>query len=117
MEHREYSTINISLGTIVKVIVTIILFGILFLLRDLVFVLLMSIVVASAVEPGTQWFMKRGIPRIFSVILIYLLVAACFIGAVFFLLLPLLGESSDFLKNFPVYFNYKTVSSTITNND
>jgi predicted PurR-regulated permease PerM len=117
MEHRESSTINISLGTIVKVILTILLFGVLFIVRDLVFVLLMSIVVASAVEPGTQWLIRRGIPRLFSVILIYLTIAACLVGTVFFLLLPLLSESSDFLKNFPVYFNYKTVSNTITNND
>ncbi len=117
MEHKEYSTVNVKLGTIVKIIVTILLFGVLFLLRDLVLVLLMSIVVASAVEPGTQWFIRRGIPRIFSVILIYLSVAVCFVGAVFFLLLPLLGESSDFLRNFPVYFNYNTVTDTITHND
>jgi len=43
--------------------------------------------------------------------------ALCLIGIVFFLLLPLLSESSDFLKNFPVYFNPNTVSNTIANND
>ncbi len=108
-------TISISAGTIAKTIVIILLFVVLFILKDLVLVLLMSIVVASAVEPGTLWFVKRGLPRLFSVILIYISVAVCLLALVFFLLLPLLSESSDFLRNFPVYFNSSTIASLTTN--
>ena len=93
------------------------LFWVLFLLKDLVLVLLLSIVVASAVEPGTQWFVRRGVPRLFSVILIYLLTATLFFSLIFFLLLPLLSESSEFLKNSTSYFNVNLLSSTIANND
>ena len=110
------SGISISTGTIVKTIVIILLFGALFLLKDLVFVLLLSIVIASAVEPATLFLVRNKIPRLFSVILIYLSIALCVIGAVFFLLLPLLSESSDFLKNSGIYFNASTVSNTIANN-
>ena len=115
MELKE-PTINISAGTIVKAVVIVLLFWLLFMLKNLVLVLLMSIVVASAVEPATQWFLKRGIPRLFSVILIYLSMAVCLVGIVFFLLLPLLSESSDFLRNFPLYFNADIVSNTLANN-
>lgn len=115
MEHKQ-ETFYISTGSIIKTIVVILLFGVLFLLRDLVLVLLMSIVVASAIEPATQWLCRRRIPRLFSVILIYLIIIACIVGVVFFLLLPLLSESSDFLKNFPTYFNASTVLSNITSN-
>ncbi|HEY4508738.1 MAG TPA: AI-2E family transporter [Candidatus Paceibacterota bacterium] len=110
-------TISINASTIAKGIVIILLFILLFILKNLVLVLLLSVVVASAVEPATQWFVTRKVPRLFSVILIYLFMALCLIGIVFFLLLPLLSESSDFLKNFPVYFNPNTVSNTIANND
>ncbi len=110
-------TINISIGTIVKAIVVILLFFTLFVLSELVLVLLLSIVVASAIEPGAQWFVRRGLPRLFSVILIYVTIALCLIGVVFFLLLPLLSESSDFLRNFPTYFNTTTINNSISTND
>ena len=116
MERREDNIIHIGIGTIVKTIVIILLFVTLFVLKSLVLVLLMSIVVASAVEPGTQWFQRRGVPRLFSVLVIYLIIGVCLVGIVFFLLLRLLSESSDFLKNFPIYFNASTVSNTIANN-
>lgn len=112
MDTREQN-ITISLGTITKTIVIGLLFFALFILKDLVLVLLVSIVVASAVEPGTQWFMRKGVPRLFSVILIYLFIAISLASIVFFLLIPLLSESSDFLTNFPLYFNANIVSNTI----
>jgi predicted PurR-regulated permease PerM len=114
MELRE-QTISISLGTIVKAVVVVLLFGVLFLLKNLILVLLMSIVIASAIEPATLTLVRRRVPRLFAVILIYLLVALSLAGIVFFLLIPLLGESSDFLANFPVYFNANTVTSTLAN--
>ena len=108
--------INISAGAIVKTIVIILIFAVLFLLKSLVLVLLMSIVIASAIEPGTVWLLRRGVPRLFAVILIYLLILICLVGTVFFLLLPLLSESSDFLTNFPTYFNATTVFDTLSSN-
>ena len=112
MEIREQN-ITISIGTITKAIVIVLLFVALFILKDLVLVLLVSIVVASAVEPGTQWFIRRKVPRIFAVILIYLFIGVALASTVFFLLIPLLSESGDFLKNFPIYFNANVVSDTI----
>jgi len=108
------SIISISVGTIIKAIIIVGLFAAIFVLKDLVLVLLMSIVVASAVEPGTQWFVKRNVPRLFAVILIYLFVALCLVGTIFFLLIPLLSESGDFLRTFPAYFDaHSTTVATV----
>lgn len=115
MENRE-QIVHISASTIVKVIVIGLLFGLLFILKDLVLVLLMSVVVASAVEPGAQWLQRRGIPRLFSVILIYLSIAICLVGIVYFLIIPLLSETSDFLRNFPTYFNSNNILKTLGDN-
>jgi predicted PurR-regulated permease PerM len=116
MEHHE-SSIVISTGTIIKTILVGVLFFGLFILRDLMLVLLMAVVIASSVEPATQWFVRRRIPRLVAVIAIYLTLALILVGVVFFLLIPLLSESSDFLTNFPQYFNATTVSDTIAHND
>ncbi len=114
------NTISISVGTITKVIVIGLLFWVFFLLRDLILVVLLSIVVASGVEPGAQWFVKRGVPRLFAVITIYLTIAVCLIGFTYFLLVPILSESGQFLRNFPVYFsesNINNFTDTIASSD
>lgn len=116
MELRD-NPINISMGTIAKAIVVVLFFATLFILKDLVLVLLMSIVVASAVEPGTQWFARRKVPRIFAVIFIYLCVAISLFSIIFFLFLPLLSESSDFLRNSSTYFNASFITDSIAHND
>src|SRR3989344_3479453 len=112
MRHEE-QVISISLGTIIKAVLVVLFFTLLFILKDIVLVLLMSIVIASAIEPGTQWFVRKKIPRLFAVIFIYISIAVCLACILFFLLLPLLSESSDFLTNFPTYFNAGTISNTL----
>lgn len=113
MESRE-NMVHVSAGSIAKVIVIGLLFALLFYLRDLVLVLLMSIVVASAVEPAAQWFQRKGVNRLVSVILVYVFIAACLVGIVYFLIIPLLTESSDFLRNFPKYFNSNDILNSIS---
>lgn len=115
MEHKEQS-ITISVASVVKVLAVIVIFGVLFMLKNLVLVLLMSIVIASAIEPATQALVNRRIPRLFSVIFIYLACIIFVIGIVFFLFLPLLSESNDFLTNFSTYFNATTISTMLAHN-
>ncbi|MFZ2523556.1 MAG: AI-2E family transporter [Minisyncoccia bacterium] len=112
---RPEQLVHISAGTIVKVIVIGLLFTLLFVLKDIVLVLLMSIVVASAIEPGALWFQKKGVARLFSVIIIYFLIASFLVGVVYFLVIPLLTETSDFMRNFPKYFNSNQILNSINN--
>jgi predicted PurR-regulated permease PerM len=115
MERFE-NVINVSAGTIIKTILILLLFWMIFLLKNLVLIILLSIVIASAVEPAAQWLMRRKIPRLLSVILVYLSLAIALICVVYFLILPLLSESSQFLRNLPTYFNVDTVSDSISQN-
>src|ERR1035437_9939091 len=115
MERFE-NVIHISAGTIIKTVLILLLCWVIFFFKDLVLIILLSIVIASAVEPTAQWLMRRKIPRLLSVILVYLSLAITLIFVVYFLVLPLLSESSQFLKNLPVYFNVDTVSNGIDQN-
>ncbi len=114
MERIE-QTIHISAGTIIKTILILLCFVAMFVLKSLLLVVLMSVVIASAIEPAVQWLRRRRFPRLLAVIVTYLALAVAFVCVVFFLLMPLLSESSDLLKNFPTYFNAQTVSNTIAN--
>lgn len=92
---------NISVGTIAKIFLVAIFFIGLYILRDVVLVLLTSIVVASAVEPGAQWFIRRKVPRVLGVLTIYLMTALLLLGAFYFLFIPLLTETVTFIGDLP----------------
>jgi predicted PurR-regulated permease PerM len=103
MEKGGPTTLRIDTSTIIRVFLVAIAFYLLYFLRDIVLVILTSIVVASAIEPGTRWFLKRKIPRIFSVLFIYVTIVAVFVVAFYFIFVPLLNESTEFLRTIPEY--------------
>ncbi len=103
MKENSPQTINVSSGTIIRVILILILFYVLFIVRDLILVILTAIVLASAIEPGTRWFVRRKIPRVLSVLIIYISITALFVVSFYFLFIPILQESADFLRSLPEY--------------
>ena len=95
--------IQISTGTIFRVVLIILAFIAVYILRDILLVVLLAIIIASAVEPGTKWFLRRNIPRIIAVLLIYSLIVIMLVGTFYFLFLPLLNQSATFLSSLPGY--------------
>ena len=85
--------IQISSGTIIKVLLILVAFAAFYYLRDIVLVVLLAVVIASAVEPGTQWFLRRRVPRILAVLLIYFTAVMVLVMVFYFLFLPLLYHS------------------------
>ncbi|MCB9805995.1 AI-2E family transporter [Candidatus Nomurabacteria bacterium] len=102
--------ISITSGAIIKTIVILLGLYLIYVMRDLVLVILTAIVIASAIEPGTKWFVKKRIPRLLSVILIYLLVVLIFAGIFAVFLPPLINDFSDLAKTFPQYIKSLTES-------
>ncbi len=101
MKNEAY--IEISFWTMFKAALLVVLLFALWILRDVIAVLLISIVIASAIEPVNHFFAKYRIPRILSVVVIYL--GAFFIlSLVFYLVIPpLLGDILDFISTLPAY--------------
>lgn len=95
--------IQISAETIIKTLLILLGFVALYYLRDIILVLLLAIIIASAVEPGTQWFLRKGVPRIISVIFIYFSALLFSVTIFYFLFLPLLNQSATFLSTLPGY--------------
>lgn len=95
--------VNISSGTIIRSILFVLLFAVIYLFRDLVLVILTAIVLASAIEPMTKWLMKFKIPRVISVMIIYLAFLVFLVG-VFITFIPLvLDETFSFAVMLPSY--------------
>lgn len=95
----------ITSGSWVRGVVVVAIAVSLFLIRDLVLVLLASIVIASAIEPAAGWARRRGIPRLPTILGVYIILALLLAGLFYFLFLPLIGELSGFVAQFPEYAN------------
>jgi predicted PurR-regulated permease PerM len=101
---KNHMNFRVETGTLVKIITVGVIFWLAFLLRDVVFVILMAVVLASSIEPATRWFISHRIPRIVSVLTIYFSLVLLFVGMFYFLLIPLLGDLQGFLSALPNYF-------------
>ncbi len=95
--------IKISSGTIIKAVIILLAFVALYYLRDIVLVLMLAVIIASAIEPGAIWLIRRNVPRVISVLFIYTSVAVVLVGVFYFLFLPLLNQSASFLSSLPGY--------------
>ena len=100
MEGRHVS-VNITAGSMVKAILFILLLGLLWYLRDIAIVVLTAIVLASAMEPGIRFFMRYRLPRLLSIIILYLIIGAVFFSVIFFFVPPVLNDASNLLKSLP----------------
>lgn len=73
MNERQ-DAINISTVTILKVVAIGLLLWFMFAIREILLLLLISIIISSAIDPLADFLHKRRIPRALSVLLVYLVV-------------------------------------------
>lgn len=109
--------IQIGAGTMVKAILIVLSFAAIYYLRDIILVVFLAIIIASAAEPGTKWLLQRGVPRILGVLLIYSLAVMIMVGMFYFLFLPLLNQSVSFLSTLPGYLGELQVWNPLQNNE
>lgn len=84
--------IEISTGTFLRLIFVVLGFAFLYLIRDVVSIILLSVVIASAIEPAAQWFMNYRLPRILSVLLVYIIAFAILTVSFSIIIPPLFDE-------------------------
>ena len=93
--------ISITTGSIVKVLVVLGLATLTWFLKDLVLILLTSIVLASATEPAVRFFSRFKVPRAFSVLVVYIIIVGLFAGIIYAFIPVVLEETSTLLKDMP----------------
>ncbi len=86
------TNITISSNTILKTITLLILVYFLYYIRDIVLIILVSVVIASAIEPATRWFARYRVPRVPAVLLVYLVTFGIFISLFPLFIRPLVGD-------------------------
>lgn len=113
MEDRSLN-ITITAGTIIKAVVVLALAAFIFAIRDIVLIVLTAIVIASAIEPAAQFFVKWKFPRVLAVLVVYIILLSG-VGILFYFFLPVVvGDLAMFLSSFPKYVEALTVSGALS---
>ncbi|MDA3840005.1 MAG: AI-2E family transporter [Patescibacteria group bacterium] len=102
MENEKKSQyFNISFLTIVKILVALLLFFVLYVVRDILAVLFISLILASALDPWVDWMQDRKIPRGVGIITIYLLLFGI-VGSVILLVIPpITSQITELTSHYP----------------
>ena len=94
-----------STKVILKVVLTVLGLVFLWLIRDIILLLLLSLIVASALEPMVEYFNQHRVPKAVSVLTVYLL-ALGLLGLVLYLLIPpAILQFQLLAEKWPEYFS------------
>ncbi len=96
--------VSITPSTIVWTFLIALLFVTAYILRDLLLVILTSVLLAAAISPAAKWFVKRRVPRVVGVLIVYFGFILSLVAVFYFLLVPLLQEIFAFIRALPDYF-------------
>ncbi len=106
--------VSLTTGTLITTLLVIVGAYVLWLLRDLVLLVLTAIVIASAIEPGVAFFIRRGLPRFLAALLMYVLVFGSVFALIYFFIPPIIGDAANFFSTVPQYLNTFSVPSSIS---
>lgn len=83
-------------------------------LRSLVLLVLTAIVIASAIEPGVVFFVKRRIPRVLAVLGMYVVVFGSLFVTVYAFFPPILDDMQGLVATVPQYLDTLNLPTAIT---
>lgn len=85
-------TININSATVIRAVLWLAAFWLIYLIRDLILVVLVSVVIASAIEPAVRWLARYRTPRTLAVLIVYVAAFAFLVALVPFLFIPAINN-------------------------
>ncbi len=101
--------VTISTGTMLRLLFILLALWFVYLVRDVVALLLVSFLLASAFDGWVDWFERRRIPRMLGILIIYVGILGLFTAAISFLVPPLAREIRGVAIDFPMYWEKLTI--------
>lgn len=102
--------INISTFTIVKIVAFFLLLYFLYLIRDIVVILFISLILSSAVDPWIDWLQARRLPRVVGILLIYLVLFGIVSLVIYLIIPPIAQQVGELADNLPYYLEKITAN-------
>ena len=97
----EAKKIDISTGIIYKTILILLAVWFLYVVRDIIALLFISVIIVSAIDPAIDWMQRKKIPRPLGVVIIYILIFSVIGLSVSFLIPPLVKQFGEFGQKLP----------------
>ena len=101
MKKDSALVVNISLATVIKTSLFLMLLFLLYFFQSLVLSVLTAIVIASALNPVISRVEKWNVARVFAASIVYVLLLVGFIGLLFIFVPALLEQISSLYYAFP----------------
>jgi len=98
---NQINHVHVSTSTILRSILWILFFFFLYILKDVIIIFLFAIIIASAVTPFANWLDSRRLPRLFGVLLLYLLVFGAIVFALSLAMPHIASEVSQLSTTLP----------------
>jgi predicted PurR-regulated permease PerM len=110
---KQKLLVDISTASVLRVIVVLLSIWFLYVIRDIIAVVFVSIIVSAAFSPVVDKLNKHKFPRALSIALIYLIGLGVLGAIVYFVLPPMISQIKQLANNLPNYF---MVFSNFVNN-
>jgi predicted PurR-regulated permease PerM len=94
-----------STKVILKVVLTVLGLVFLWLIRDIILLLLLSLIVASALEPMVEYFNRHRVPKAVSVLTVYILALGMLALVLYLLIPPAILQFQLLAEKWPEYFS------------
>ena len=104
MDDNKEKILDISRKTSLKIAVAVLSFYFVYLIRDILVWFLFALIISILFNPAIDFFQKRRVPRILSVIFIYCSIFTAMTFFIYFTVPNFISEIQHFSQFFPEYF-------------
>ena len=101
LDQKRPILINITALGVAKVVLVLVLFYILYQIREILAVLFVSLIMSSAFDPWVDWLQKKKIPRGVSMAFFYILLVVIIIAVLSSIIPPITKQASDLSVRYP----------------
>src|ERR1700734_2064568 len=97
----KYDDLEPSTKVILKVIFAFVVLWFLWAVRDIVAILLLSLILASAMEPLADYLSLKKVPRVVSVLLVYVVVLGLAALVIYLIIPPAIAQYQFLRQHLP----------------
>ncbi len=109
MRNNSTTTFDISSSTLLRIVAFVLGLWFLWIIRDILLILLVSVFIASALEPLASRLQRFRVPRAISVLVAYILFVAIIVGIGTLIVPPLVTETQNLAQDLPnIYERYSS---------
>jgi len=105
--------INLTYSSIIRVVLVLLVLIFVFLIREIIALLFVAIILASAFDPWVDFMQKHKIPRAVSILFIYIILLGILSLVVILLIPPMSEQIGQLARNLPQY--YEKVAVGVSN--